>query len=411
MAKKKTSPRKKAKSRVIAGKGTALQRLQSSLSRKPALLLVVALVGTVGIYLLATGSALPGFGRGVPADDPARGLVYRGLKKASTGPCRGEFVAEQADETAKDVVCTHVDPGPEGIDVRERARYIEQQLNAQADYDETYLSDEPEATVPEGTPPLVTDEAITGGSLGEISGRNWACVGDGVAGKRVKWLYVYKSGSTNRLKDVKRTLVSIAKRTNAVVYNSSKASNGTAQHIRFETNAKCGLNISAVAVSGDLYNTSNIKSQLQQKGYSSSNRKYLVSVDYGDNSPNVPCGVGERYSDDSASSSNLNNSGPMYAYAWKGCWNYAEPHELIHTLGGVQASAPRATSQGHCTDEKDVMCYKDGSPESANLKIVCPADKKHWMMDCNFNDYYKRGSTSGYLSNYWNTARSNFLTQ
>lgn len=413
MAQRKTNATKntrtrsssRPKTRVISGRGSRLQRLQAFLARRPILALAVIVFGLVGTYLLVTGYALPGM-RGVPPDNEARGLIYRGLKKASSGPCEGEFIAERASETAKDIVCMHVDPGPPDVDLRQRAKAIERELQEQAAYDEKYLTDEPETTVAEGTPELVTDAGkIAGRSLGEIAGRNWSCPGTGADGKRVEWLYVYKSGSMNRLKEVRSSLVSIAKRTNAVIYNSSQASGNKAQHIRYLTSSDCKLRIAAVAVTGDLNSTSNLKSQLQAKGYNSTNRKYLISVDGGS-----ACGVGERYADDRASTTNYNNSGPMYAYSWKPCWNYAEPHELGHTLGAVQRSAPRSTGGGHCHDEKDVMCYNDGTADSGKLSNVCTSNTKHWMMDCNFNDYYDRGATSGYIANYWNTANNGFLT-
>jgi hypothetical protein len=122
------------------------------------------------------------------------------------------------------------------------------------------------------------------------------------------------------------------------------------------------------------------------------------------------CGLGEMRSDDSPLQSNVNNHSVTYAWIWKGCWNYAEPHELMHMLGGVQTSAPRATAGHHCYDERDIMCYDDDGSGGVSIHNVCTRNIDIWRLDCNHNDYY-RGATpsSGYLSNYWNTANNRFL--
>ncbi len=49
----------------------------------------------------------------VPTNDPARGLIYDGLEPG-TGDCTGTFQLK-SDPT----LCSHPDPGPEGVDVRD----------------------------------------------------------------------------------------------------------------------------------------------------------------------------------------------------------------------------------------------------------------------------------------------------
>src|SRR5205823_14664584 len=105
----------------------------------------------------------------------------------------------------------------------------------------------------------------------------------------------------------------------------------------------------------------NTVSELRQKGYNLDSRKYMAWVD-----ANVYCGLGEKWIDDARTTStyrNLNDGAAgthgTFARVDTGCWNYAESHEVMHTLGSVQESAPHATTHGHCWDEYDRMCYDD----------------------------------------------------
>ena len=118
--KKKTASKSRSRSsRTVSSKGSALSRLRDSINKAPVLTLFVVLFGALGVYFLVNTYALPAW-KDVPANDAARGLNYNGLKRDTNGPCGPNgFKVEQANENA-DHACTHPDPGPKGVDVRER---------------------------------------------------------------------------------------------------------------------------------------------------------------------------------------------------------------------------------------------------------------------------------------------------
>jgi hypothetical protein len=113
----------------------------------------------------------------------------------------------------------------------------------------------------------------------------------------------------------------------------------------------------------------------------------------------------------------------MVARIDRGCWGRAqtpiEVHELVHTLGGVQPTAPNGSGLYHCSEESDVMCYDDDGTRdgyvSADgalvpLRSVCPKDNER-LLDCNGNDYFNVDPQTGsWLSKHWNVADSSFLT-
>ncbi len=86
-------------------------------------------------------------------------------------------------------------------------------------------------------------------------------------------------------------------------------------------------------------------------------------------------------------------------------------HELMHTLGAVQDSAPHSSQAGHCFDEWDVLCYDDGGPTSG-LTFPCAhlpfaIDE---ALDCGQDDYFNPAPALGsYLATHWNTANSAFI--
>ena len=147
---------------------------------------------------------------------------------------------------------------------------------------------------------------------------------------------------------------------------------------------------------------------LVARGYGPANRKYLIAAEMGNY-----CGLGETYPDDRPQAINYNNGNApaMFASvsAMGGCWvDTVAAHELLHTLGAVQATAPNATDYGHCTDEWDVMCYRDG-PSTVELYYPCPKAHEN-LIDCNHDDYFSTNPPVGnYLRTHWNTATSAFL--
>lgn len=86
-------------------------------------------------------------------------------------------------------------------------------------------------------------------------------------------------------------------------------------------------------------------------------------------------------------------------------------HEIMHTIGGVQITAPHSNtpnytngSSGHCSDEYDRMC------EQGTMQYICKDSSHNSRFDCNHDDYYSTNPPAGsYLATHWNTANSAFL--
>jgi hypothetical protein len=244
-----------------------------------------------------------------------------------------------------------------------------------------------------GTEPGATT-AATGSSI--------ACVGDGVEGDRVQAIYARASDKPDRSSSVVSLIRQYAADADYQV-NISAGQSGQGRRVRYVTQ-DCALSVATVTLSaaGDDTFTA-MRSELEAKGFDRPDRKYLVWVDA---SVGI-CGLGELYLDDRTSASNANNSGPMYARVDAPCWGYAESHELLHTLGAVQASAPHSTGAGHCVDENDTMCYSDTS--GAAMSNACPS-MPTWQVDCALDDYFNASpSPTSYLSTHWNVANSTFL--
>src|SRR5690606_7750902 len=87
-----------------------------------------------------------------------------------------------------------------------------------------------------------------------------------------------------------------------------------------------------------------------------------------------------------------------------------EAHELMHTLGAVQPTAPHPTIYGHCRDDYDIMCSVDGPGSSLISPRPCPSSSEELLLDCRNDDYFSTAPVAGsYLANNWNSADSSWL--
>ncbi len=359
----------------------------------------------LGAYLLSQSYAAR------PEELPVStsGISTAARQPEKTGPCAGIFKSHRsATGAAHANACYHHDPGPAGVEARERAKNIDLELAAQVAYDKAHPPPSPDAA-PQ-SPPLKETSSNLGraGSLGAVNPVNWPCYGTGQDGYRVRMIYVYPAGGTNRRNSLRPAFESIARRLNAVSYYSGIES-GQRRMVRFATDSNCVLSISQRSITGDINNFDNVTDQLYNSGFTAKSRKYLVMVDGG-----TQCGAGDKWNDSRPSAAlNRNNggegAGPSFAVTWKPCWNYAEPHELMHTFGGVQKDAPYATLYGHCTDQNDVMCYADGDGKA--MRAICTSSTAIWRFDCNRNSYFDAYGATGYLSTHWNTANSYWYTR
>ncbi|MEA2902056.1 MAG: hypothetical protein QOH36_1943 [Actinomycetota bacterium] len=333
----------------------------------------------------SSSQAAPGTGTSAVAQglrDERRGLVYDGLVRRAGGPCGDAYEIVESVGNGR-VRCSHgPDPAPDGVDVRVRKEFG--------------ASTAPQAAV------AAAQAGIP-------------CYGTGSDGYRVQLMYVRLAGSADRSATLFPNFVTWAANTNAV-FRDSAAQTGGIRNVRYVTDASCNLVIAKAEVSAAaMGNFSTYVSELKAMGYNQTNRKYLTWAD-----ANTYCGIGEIYLDDKPatapglSSSNYNNGHPQVSGAFartdNGCWGQSQPveaHELLHNLGGVQRSAPHATTNLHCTDESDRMCYVDAAGVVMNQ--VCASSNER-LLDCNHDDYFSTSPVGGsYLATHWNTASSAFL--
>jgi hypothetical protein len=296
--------------------------------------------------------------------------------------------------------CVHRDEPPPGVDVTAPVSTAELRRRVGAGPAAYAAAQElgvPTAVASTGTSPEVT------------------CDGDGTSGFRTQPMYVVEAGKPNRHADLLPTFQKWAAGVDDVV-NRSAALTGGVRHVRYVTRAgssgTCVADVLNVTVPNGAMSSFNATiSAVQALGYADPNRKYLMWTD-----ANSLCGVASMYISDSTAQSNPNNGAhPQYARIDTGCWgggngtwdHSVEAHELSHTLGGVQSTAPHGTTAGHCWDESDTMCYADGGGKA--MVQVCPSEREY-LLDCNSDDYFSTFPDPGsWLDRHWNAAASRFL--
>lgn len=108
------------------------------------------------------------------------------------------------------------------------------------------------------------------------------------------------------------------------------------------------------------------------------------------------CGYAFLGEDDRPGADNIHNGSSFVAVARRCLSAYVVAHELLHSMGAVQPSAPHGLADFH-SGEFDIM----GRPEVDRCGV-------HDMIDCGRDDYFSL-RPRGYLAERWNVANSVFL--
>ena len=255
------------------------------------------------------------------------------------------------------------------------------------------------------------------------------CIGTGTNGLRTVAVYAHAASSPSRYATVAPLIRQWIQDIDDV-FDASAAKTGASSHVRWAHDGDClpivrEVTISDVAAVGSSFAhpfEQMINELYYDHGMTRVDRRYLVWVDVPVSASGI-CGIAMNANDDSAWEINRHNGTAeaglgFFARTDADCWGVPAPetlveaHELMHTLGAVQSSAPHSSADaggnwGHCTDEFETMCYADGS--SKPLTFPCSGTHER-LFDCRNDDYFNPHPPAGsYLATHWNTAGSRFL--
>jgi hypothetical protein len=201
--------------------------------------------------------------------------------------------------------------------------------------------------------------------------------------------------------------------------------------LRLDRGSSCGnafLDIQTVALGHPVasYETRSVLDDIQSRLPDRPGVNYLVFVDFA--LPVLSAAAGSWAQDDSPWATNAANfpAHSRYAYLEGGgadffgseqaASQYADQvlHEVLHTLGAVQPSAPHFSGGAHCYEIYDVMCYtpKDGTADVflRDCDIIGAAPNPGKPLDCGNDDYFNPSPAPGsYLAGHWNVYDSGFL--
>lgn len=246
------------------------------------------------------------------------------------------------------------------------------------------------------------------------------CIGDGTSGARVEVLVAHE-----RNQDIRASVADFRRWTEQAVWTfaASGARSGGEATLRVVTDATadgCEIRVSTVAVgASDLATFDGLVEALAGAGYDRSDRKYLVFADH----DGETCGRATSTQDDRPGAHNVANE-LGYARVDARCWTVGDDgfgsiaaHELTHSMGAVQDSAPNSTGDAHCDDEWDLMCATSAASDTTvrcsddDAATTGEQDRENFLLDCGGDDYFNAGDPDGYLVEHWNVASSIFLSR
>ena len=291
--------------------------------------------------------------------------AYKNLEKKTKGECAGVFKVANLEAT-KSNYCTH---GPE-------------------------------------VPKVAYRNAVRTGQEIKVPGEGVQCTGDNTSGPRVQAIYAYAADQPDRYAELNAHFQSIADNASNAVEASAQKTGGHAK-LKWVTDDSCNIVVAKVkmrATQDDSF--SETINAVQKAGFDDPSKKYLIWTE-----ADLVCGIATFTTDDRADpNANYNSIGTSSSYGRvdRSCWGESELHEILHTLGAVQDSAPHSTKAGHCTDGYDVMCYGDGGQGTQTAS--CSAIIDQYLLDCNNDDYFNANPAVGsYLATHWNVFNSNYL--
>lgn len=205
-------------------------------------------------------------------------------------------------------------------------------------------------------------------------------------------LYAHVRGRADRRGDVQGTIRRTLERSNQAVADSARRSGGPVADLRMRCDGNGRIHVASLAVPST--NFADVKAAAAAAGHDANHEKYLIFGDFDPSGRNL-AGIADLFLDDRRSESNLNNGRrAMYGLVY-GQRYFTGPtalHELAHTMGAVQPSAPGADGQGHCSVGQDHMCY----PITTNR---CGSA----VFDCGNDSYFSTSTRPGqYLHSHWN---------
>lgn len=259
---------------------------------------------------------------------------------------------------------------------------------------------------PEVTTPHPQPQGLTLSAAPAYGGRGLPCYGEPARGsKHFRVFYAHLDGTQNRVAELRDGMRADLARTDDTI-NASAARTGGVRHLRLDTGVDCVLRITPVTFPGRLDPIQTTR-HLVTTGQLVGDEKAIVFTDWTPDPAGI-CGWSEIYADDQAGVRNRNNYGSSSAVTFIVCLNQGTTgHEVMHTLGGVQNSAPHATGGFHCTDEYDRMCYADRA--GATMTYPCGSRDGNHLFDCNADDFFSISPPSGsYLATHWNVANSDY---
>lgn len=258
----------------------------------------------------------------------------------------------------------------------------------------------------QGFDPVFTEEARAQGAMAKPAGSQSAqiiCDGDGESGKRIQMMYVHPP-ETDRYAQYLASFQQWAKDMDDI-FSASAAETGGSRHVRFVHDSNClatvlNVQVSSAAINAP-WNPYPMWDEVAAQGYNRTDRIYVIFTE----TSSYTLGVSVFMDDDRPGIENVNNSGPSYTSSPVAVWGGSNlAHELMHSLGAVNSSAPHTLSGGHCSDEYDRMCY------GAGVTIVCSDPAHEQRFDCNHDDYFHTNPAPGsYLATHWNAANNQFL--